>query len=74
MGEVNELLGLLKPKKDLNEVEKKKYSAMYEVLIAHSDARYGDPAFSSSLVQHIASFLGPRPNHVTKKAIAKYDR
>ena len=58
---------LMKPKKG---VDLKKYAAMYKVLIAHSDARYGDPARSSRLVEHIASFLRPRPNHVTDKAIA----
>ena len=64
----------MKPNVDLNEVEKKKYSAMYEVLIAHSDARYGDPAFSSGLVKHIASFLGPRPttNNYVEEAIQAY--
>ena len=50
----------------------KSRAAMYKVLIAHSDARYGDPARSSGLVQHIASYLGPRPNHVTDEAIAEY--
>ena len=47
-------------------------AAIYEVLLARLDARYGDPARSFTLVQHIASFLGPRPNHVTQEAIAKY--
>jgi len=60
---------LMKPKKG---VDLKKYAAMYEVLLARLDARYGDPARSFTLVQHIASFLGPRPNHVTKEAIAAY--
>ena len=60
---------LMKPKKG---VDLKKYAAMYEVLLARLDARYGDPARSFTLVQHIASFLGPRPNHVTEDAIAAY--
>ena len=59
----------MKPKKG---VDLKKYAAMYEVLLARLDARYGDPARSFTLVQHIASFLGPRPNHVTQEAIAEY--
>ena len=62
---------LMKPKKG---VDLKKCAAMYEVLLARLDNQYGDPARSSGLVKHIASFLGPRPNHVTKEAIAKYDR
>ena len=57
---------LMKPKKG---VDLKKYAAMYEVLLARLDARYGDPARSFTLVQHIASFLGPIPNHVTDEAI-----
>ena len=60
---------LMKPKKA---ADLKKCAAMYEVLLAHSDARYGDPARSSGLVKYIASFLGPRPNHVTEEAIAEY--
>ena len=60
---------LMKPKKG---VDLKKYAAMYEVLLARLDARYGDPARSFTLVQHIASFLRPRPNHVTEEAIAAY--
>ena len=50
----------------------KKCAAMYEVLLARLAARYGDPARSFTLVQPIGSFLGPRPNHVTNEAIAKY--
>ena len=61
---------LMKPKKA---VDLKKYAAMYEVLLARLDARYGDPARSFTLVQHIASFLGPRPNQVTQ-AIAEYQK
>ena len=60
---------LMKPKKGVN---LKKCAAMYEVLLARLDNQYGDPARSSGLVKHIASFLGPRPNHVTKEAIAFY--
>ena len=62
---------LMKPKKG---VDLKKCAAMYEVLLARLDNQYGDPARSSGLVKHIASFLGPRPNHVTNEAIAKYRR
>ena len=47
---------------------------MYEVLLARLDNQYGDPARSFTLVQHIASFLGPRPNHVTQEAIAEYQK
>jgi len=57
---------LMKPKKA---VDLKKCAAMYEVLLARLDNQYGDPARSSGLVKHIASFLGPRPNHVTDEAI-----
>ena len=60
---------LMKPKKG---VDLKKYAAMYEVLLARLDARYGDPARSFTLVQHIGSFLGPIPNHVTQEAIVAY--
>ena len=62
---------LIKPKKG---VDLTKCAAMYEVLLARLDNQYGDPARSSGLVKHIASFLGPRPNHVTDEAIGKYTR
>ena len=65
---------LMKPKKGEDSTTRgaKSCAAIYEVLLARLDNQYGDPARSFTLVQHIASFLGPRPNHVTEDAIAAY--
>ena len=61
----------MKPKKGVDSTTRgaKSCAAIYEVLLARLDNQYGDPARSSGLVQHIASFLGPIPNHVTDEAI-----